>query len=75
MHFPVGALPMVQNQFLKNFSNKVIYNYCSKKNSERFCQYLKKSKKAFPIKNVILKWPKVLKRLAMVVLEFLVYIL
>ena len=30
MHFPVKALPVVENQFLKNFSNKVLYIYCSK---------------------------------------------
>ena len=30
--FLVQALPMVQNQFWKRFSNKVLYNYYSKKN-------------------------------------------
>ena len=30
MHFPVGALPEVQNHFPKQFSHNVIYNYCSK---------------------------------------------
>jgi hypothetical protein len=49
MHFPVGALPVVENQFLKHFTNKVLYNYSSKKNLERFGQYLKKSKNGFPI--------------------------
>ena len=29
-YFLVGALPQVQNQFGKQFSNKVLYNYCSK---------------------------------------------
>ena len=28
MRFLVGALPEVQNQFWKQFSNKVLYNYC-----------------------------------------------
>ena len=28
--FLVQALPTVQNQFLKQFSNKVLHNYCSK---------------------------------------------
>ena len=37
-----GALPEVQYNFRKQFSHKVLYNYCSKKNLERFCQYLKK---------------------------------
>ena len=31
--FPVWPLPKVQNQFRKHFSHKVLYNYCSKKNS------------------------------------------
>ena len=41
-HFPVWALPEVENQFLKQLSNKALYNYCSKKLLERFDQYLKK---------------------------------
>ena len=62
MHFQVGALPVVENQFLKHFSNKVLYNYCSKFFLERFGQYLKKSKMDFQMnfKNVISKWHKVL---------------
>ena len=31
MHFRVGALPEVQHQFWKQLSNKVLYDYCSKK--------------------------------------------
>ena len=30
MHFQVGALPVVENQFLKHFSDKLLHNYCSK---------------------------------------------
>ena len=42
INFWVGALPEVKNPCLKFFSNKVLYKYCSKKNLERFVQYLKK---------------------------------
>ena len=47
--FLVWALPVVENQLLKHFSNKVLYNYCSKFFFERFGEYLKKSKNGFPI--------------------------
>ena len=29
MHFQIGALPQVQNHFQKQFSHKVLHNYCS----------------------------------------------
>ena len=47
--FLIWALPTVKNMFLKQFSNKMLYNYYSKKNLERFGQYLKKSITGFPI--------------------------
>ena len=48
--FLVWALPAVENQFLKHFSNKVLYNYYSIFYFflECFGQYLKKSKMDFP---------------------------
>ena len=49
MHFPVGALPEVQNRIRKQFSHKVLYSFLTKFFLERFGQYLKKSKKGFPI--------------------------
>jgi hypothetical protein len=49
MRFLVGALPEVQNCFWKHFLHKVLYNYYSKKNLERFDLYLTKSKNRFPI--------------------------
>ena len=47
--FLVWALPVVENQFFKHFSNKVLYIYRSKFFLEHFGQYLKKSKNGFPI--------------------------
>ena len=40
--FLVWAVPAVHNQFLKQFSNKVLYNYCSKYVLGRCYQHLKK---------------------------------
>ena len=40
--FLVEALPVVQNQFIEQISNKVLYNYRSLKKMEGFRQYLKK---------------------------------
>ena len=45
MGFLVRALPEVRNQF----SNKVLYNNCSKFFLELFGQYLNKSKNGLPI--------------------------
>ena len=42
--FPVGALCKVQNQILKHFSHKVLYNFYSKFFLEQFGLYLTKSK-------------------------------
>ena len=42
IHFLVGAFPEVQYQFRKQFSDKVLYNYCKK--IKRFSQYKKKSR-------------------------------
>ena len=55
--FLVQAFLVVRNQFWKQFSNKVLYNYYSKKKLERFGQYLKSEKMDFPLyfQNVI--WP------------------
>ena len=56
MHFPIGALPEVQNLFWNLFSHKVLYNYYS-----NFCLfeffdlYLIKSKNGFPIVFQILR--------------------
>ena len=36
LHFLFYAFPQVQNQFWKQFSNKVLYNYCLKKKFEGF---------------------------------------
>ena len=49
MHFPVGALPVVENQFLKHFLIKYYIITVLNFFLERFGQYLKKSKNGFPI--------------------------
>ena len=61
MHFPVGALPEVQNLFLKQFSNKVLYNYCSNFFWSLAVSIWKSQKMDFLLyfKNVISKWHKV----------------
>ena len=38
MRFLVGALPEIRNHFQKQFSQKVIYNYCSNFFLERIGQ-------------------------------------
>ena len=40
--FLVWALPAVQNQFSKQFSKKVLYNYCLEKNIEAFWSVFEK---------------------------------
>ena len=45
----VRALPAVQYQFLKLFSNKVPYNYCTKKIIGAFQSVFEKTKNLFPI--------------------------
>ena len=60
--FLVGALPVVKNQFLKQFYNKVLYNYWSKYFFWSVSVSISKSQKMdFPLyfKNVISQWPKV----------------
>ena len=49
MRFLVRALPKVRDQIRKQFFNKVLYNYCSKKKMERFVPKNCVKKMDFPL--------------------------
>ena len=57
--FLVWELPAVQNYFLKQFSYKVLINYCSKFFGAFRSAFKKSKKRISQCKNVISKWPKV----------------
>ena len=63
--FSISGTSRGRKSFLKHFSNKVLYIYCSKKNWSVSVSIWKIQKMDFPLyfKNVILKLPKVFKEI------------